>query len=158
VKTICPGANVYFILPEQENDYTYQWQVDSTGTGFVDLVNSTVYTGVTTDTLLLTSPPTSCYGFKYRCVSSKNNAPVIFGAPNSIKFQVTWQGNTSDAWQDGTNWGCNYVPDAFTDVIIPATLVNNPVVSNDAVVHGIILSPGTVLTVNTGVKLDIKGK
>jgi hypothetical protein len=155
--SICPGENTSFTLPKPGNNYVYQWQIDSTGTGFVDLSDDAIHTGANADTLLLTTPPTSYYGFKYRCVASKNGT-IVSGTPLALKFAVTWHGTANTSWENNANWSCNHLPDAFTDVIIPATLTNNPVIGNDITVHSITLSPGTVLTVNPGVRLDIKGK
>jgi hypothetical protein len=157
VNTICPGTNTYFTMPKPGNGYVYQWQIDSTGTGFVDLYSDYVHTGVNSDTLLLNTPPTSLSGFKYRCIATKSGASV-FGPTYVLKYLVTWQGNVSNAWENPANWSCSYVPDSFTDVIIPGALVNNPVISSDAAARSITISPGSELTVSTGMRLDIKGK
>lgn len=157
VRSICPGDNTYFFMPKPGNGYTYQWQIDSTGTGFIDLVANPVYTGISSDTLRLNVPPTPYYGYKYRCIASKNGTSFS-GPVYVLKFAVTWQGTTGTAWENITNWSCNYVPDLFTDVIIPGGLVNNPVIGSDAQAHSITVSPGSVVTVSPGIKLDIKGK
>src|SRR5436190_17034855 len=56
-RSICPGETVYFGLPKPGVGYTYQWQVDSTGTGFLNLANGATYSGAATDTLWLNVPP-----------------------------------------------------------------------------------------------------
>jgi hypothetical protein len=155
--SICPGESVYFTLPRPGIDYTYQWQVDSTGGGFVNLLNNAIHSGVNTDTLWVSGAPTSYYGYKYRCIVSKNGVPVT-GPVFELKFLVKWQGGASGEWEDSSNWSCNYIPDANTDVLIPGALNNNPVISANSTVHSITLSPGTMLTVSPGIRLDIKGK
>jgi hypothetical protein len=154
---ICPGGNTYFTMPQPGSGYTYQWQIDSTGTGFIDLINNSVHSGAATDTLWLNAPPASYYGFAYRCVATKSGSSTVFGTSNVLKFAVVWQGNASGDWQSTANWSCNYVPDSFIDVIIPASSVNNPVINNNAVVHSITLSPGSVLTISPGKRLDVVG-
>ncbi|MBL7740643.1 MAG: fibronectin type III domain-containing protein [Chitinophagaceae bacterium] len=157
VKAICPASDTYFVLEKPGSGYSYQWQIDSTGNDFVDLLSDAIHSGVNTDTLRLHTPPTSCYGFKYRCIASKSGT-YFFGATYVVKFEVTWQGNVSTAWENTANWNCNYIPDGFTDVIIPGGSVNDPVINMNAAVHSIIISSGGVLTVNSGIRLDIKGK
>jgi hypothetical protein len=157
ISSICPGSSTSFTLPKPGNDYAYQWQIDSTGTGFVDLINNTVYSGANTDVLLLNTPPSSNYGFKYRCIASKNGA-TIFGTVYVLKFAMTWQGTVNAAWENAANWSCGSVPDAFTDVTLSGAFVNNPVINSNAIVHSLITSPGSVLTINAGARLDIKGK
>jgi hypothetical protein len=154
---VCPGGTSYFMMPSPGSGYVYQWQIDSTGTGFVDLVNNAVHSGATTDILYLDATPTSYTGFKYRCVASKNNT-IVFGTVYSLKFLLVWRGNVSSAWENTANWTCNYVPDGFTDVIISGALTNNPVINSDAAVRSISISSGATLTASPGTKLDIKGK
>jgi hypothetical protein len=156
-RSICPGETVYFSLPKPGAGYTYQWQVDSTGTGFVNLVNGATYSGAATDTLWLNVPATSCYGNKYRCIATKNSIPLT-GPVYELKFTVKWEGGISDEWEDISNWSCNYVPDSRTDVILPAGASHNPVVTTDVSVHSIILSAGSTLTLSNGMKLNITGK
>ncbi len=154
--SICPGGATYFTLPKPGTDYTYQWQIDSTGGGFVNLSNNIIHSGVFTDTLWINEPATSYYGYKYRCITSKNGVSLT-GPTYELKLSVRWQGGESSEWNDGSNWGCNYIPDAKTDVIIPASN-HNPVINTNVTVHGINLSPGAVLTITPGIRLDIKGK
>jgi hypothetical protein len=157
VSSICPGGITYFTIPKPGSDYIYQWQIDSTGSGFIDLLSDAVHSGVSTDTLSLSTPPTSYYGFKYRCIATKSGVSVS-EIPYVLKFLAVWQGTVSAAWEDPANWSCNYVPDSFTDVLIPGELINNPVISSSAEAHSVTVSPGSVLTVSPEMRLDIKGK
>jgi hypothetical protein len=156
-QSVCPGENVYFTLPKPGIDYTYQWQIDSTGGGFVNLLNNALHTGINTDTLSVNGAPTSYYGYKYRCVATKNGVPVI-GPTYQLKFLAKWQGGASNDWEDSSNWSCNYVPDDNTDVIIPGVSNTNPVINANVTVRSLTLSAGSVLTVSPGKKLDITGK
>jgi hypothetical protein len=157
VKPLCPADNISFTMQVPINDYDFQWQIDSTGSGFVDLANDMVHSGVHTNTLTLHAPPTSFCGYKYRCVASENDI-VITGTVNVLKFIVTWKGDAGTAWNSAANWSCNYIPDGFTDVLVPGGTVYSPVISKDAAVHSLITYPGAVLTINPGIRLEIRGK
>ncbi|HLG38911.1 MAG TPA: hypothetical protein VI461_04545, partial [Chitinophagaceae bacterium] len=154
--TICPGTNALFIMPGPGTGYTYQWQVDSTGNGFINLVSNQVHSGVATDTLQLILPPTSYYGFKYRCIATQGGSAVT-GSTLTLKFSATWLGNVNTAWNNTANWSCDFLPDGFTDAIIPGSLTNYPVINSNTQVRCIITSPGSTLTINPGIRLDIKG-
>jgi hypothetical protein len=153
VTSICPGATVSFVMPDAGEGFSYQWQVDSTGIAFSDLANNGVYSGVNGNTLTIISPPTSAYGFKYRCVASKG-AETVYGWMNILKFNVKWQGTVSTAWENVANWSCLRLPDAFTDVIIDK-VSRNPVVNVNTSCRSVKVSPTATLTIKTGVGLTL---
>jgi RHS repeat-associated protein len=157
--TICPGSNVSFTAPSNNFGYSYQWQVDTTGTGtnFINISNNSVYNGAASNVLTLITPPTSWYGYKYQCVVATGGTPLIT-SPQTLKFSVTWSGSLNTAWENPANWSCNKIPDGFTDVIIPSTSVILPLVNSNAACYSLTLKPGTSLTVISGFTLDIKGK
>lgn len=64
-KTICSGTNTTFTVSTPQSNPSYQWQVN-TGTGWSDLSNGGVYSGVTTATLTLTNVLSSMNGYKFR--------------------------------------------------------------------------------------------
>lgn len=68
------------------NNSGYQWQVDD-GTGWVNVTNNTIYSGATTATLTITSPPKICDGNDYRCIV-KANSPCIDLLSNSVNLTV----------------------------------------------------------------------
>ncbi len=154
---LCPGSNTYFAQPSPGEGYNYQWQVDSTGTGFVNLSNNAIYTGATADTLQLTVLPSSYYGYKYRRIATKSNF-VIYGSIYTIRFASVWTGNVNTDWNNPANWSCISVPDEFTDAIIPRDRARYPVVSASTSVRSVSAYTGTSITINNGVQLDIKGK
>lgn len=60
---VCPGSAASFYAGIA-NATTYQWQVDKgDGTGYNDIISSSIYLGVNASTLTLTNPPTTMYGF-----------------------------------------------------------------------------------------------
>ena len=67
-KTITYGDNTTFsVLANGTANLDYQWQEDS-GIGFVNISDGGVYSGTSTNTLMLTQPTVSMSGRTYRCV------------------------------------------------------------------------------------------
>ncbi len=78
----------------------------------------------------------------------------------SVSNTAVWDGSTSAAWADGTNWTTNGAPSLATnDVSIPAAgVTNNPTISAaDVTVNNLTLSAGRTLTINTNRTLNING-
>lgn len=147
---VCPGGNASFTAGVAGN--SYQWQVNS-GTGFTNLTNTGIYSGVTTGTLSLTAALPTMYGYKYRCVvNGTTNSPE-----NTLKFSVRWLGTAGVAWENTANWDCGVLPNDQTDVVIPAGVVY-PLVSSVASCYSLRLSPGSTVTVKSGSRLIITGK
>jgi uncharacterized repeat protein (TIGR03803 family) len=65
--SICVGENTNFITAAMGNGLTFQWQVDD-GSGFSNLVNSSIYSHVTDDTLHITGAILGMNNYQYRCV------------------------------------------------------------------------------------------
>jgi uncharacterized repeat protein (TIGR01451 family) len=150
--TVCAEGTSF--IPAYKTGSTYQWQVDD-GNGFVNINNSSVYIGVTNDTLRLISPPTSWYGYKYRCVI--NNLPGILYSPVfTLKFQSLWAGNIDVSWQNPANWNCGIVPDDYTDVIILQNVPNFPELSTNGSCRSLLLQNSATLLIKPGARLDVK--
>lgn len=149
---LCPGSNIYY-KSGYTGTYTYQWQVN-TGGGFVNLTNNAIYSGVTADSLSLIAPPTSYYGYKYRCLVNGTTFSTTF----TLKFGIRWTGTVSKAWENPANWNCGVLPDDFTDVFINSGFTNYPEVNANAVCRYIKMQPGAAVLVKAGVTLAIKGK
>ncbi len=74
---ICPGSNTTFsVTATGQAALSYQWQVDA-GSGFGNISNGGVYSGVTTNLLDITGAGLSMNGYYYRCV-------VTDGGGNSL--------------------------------------------------------------------------
>ncbi len=149
---LCPGASTYYKSGYAGNN-TYQWQVN-TGSGFINLNNTTVYNGVTTDSLALTVPPTNYYGNKYRCVINGNTFSAIY----TLRFGNRWTGNLNNAWENPANWNCGVLPDDFTDVFINSGLTMYPEVNTNTSCRNIKLQPGSSVLIKAGTTLTIKGR
>jgi hypothetical protein len=70
-----------------------------------------------------------------------------------------WTGATSTDWHTTTNWSCNTIPTATTDVIIPSGAPRYPVISTaNAVAKSISLNAsGATLAMNTSTRLTLSG-
>lgn len=149
---ICPGSNTSFT--SDITGSSYQWQVDNGSGTFTNLTNASPYSTVTTNTLTLTTPASSLYGYKYRCLVNGNTYSKIF----TLKFATNWTGTASTAWETPGNWSCGAVPDANTDVYIAPGKPNAPLLNSTRSVRSLHLQNGSTLGVATNQKLTITGK
>jgi hypothetical protein len=66
---ICNGGNGSITVGTTGTGLTYQWQVSTNGGGlYTNLVNSAPYSGVTTNTLVITGATLSMNGYRFRVV------------------------------------------------------------------------------------------
>ncbi len=76
-ETICMGDNVNFsVAAAGAYTISYQWQSSTDGINWSNLTNTGVFSGVTTNTLTLTSPFIGVHT-KYRCVLNTGCVPAI---------------------------------------------------------------------------------
>jgi len=68
-RTICDGDNTSISIAGYPGLSGYQWQQNA-GSGFVNITNGGVYSGATSNTLILTNPGTSMSGYLFRCTTS----------------------------------------------------------------------------------------
>lgn len=89
-RVIVDGGNTTFTVTATGSTPTYQWQVDTTGTGtsFVNLANVLPYSTVTTATLTITGVTLAMNGYLYRCIVS-GSAPCGSVTSNSGLLSVT---------------------------------------------------------------------
>ncbi len=150
-----PCGSFYFTSGYPAAGYSYQWQVDD-GNGFANISNGGIYGGSKADTLRLTGAPTNWYGYTYRCIATKNNNSDTSNI-YTLVFTNTWTGAAGTAWENSSNWSCNSLPDANTDVIIKNT-ANKPVLNANAICRSLKLEPGASVTVRNNYTLELKGK
>ena len=68
----------------------------------------------------------------------------------------TWRGNTPGKetdWNCASNWSNNFLPDEFTDVVIPVDIsitYNYPVINSEAEINSLSVWPGASLTIKNG--------
>ena len=149
---ICAGSSTSFV--SSISGSSYQWQVDNGNGNFTNLINTAPYSTVTTNTLTLTNPSTSLYGYKYRCFVNGNTYSQIF----TLKFASNWTGGVSTAWETAGNWSCGAVPDANTDVYINTGNPNYPVVNSTRSVRSVRQQNGTSITIGTNQRLTVSGR
>jgi hypothetical protein len=156
---LCPGDNTAMSMAPPGDGYIYQWQVN-TGAGFVNVIPNEYYSGINSPTLILTYPPTSYYGYKYRCVAT--GPSTVISDYRTLKFSMTWTGVETRTWEDPRNWTCDVfgketIPDANVDVIIP-NVTKKPVINSNVSCRSVVTKPGATLTVTPGYKLTITGQ
>ncbi|SDH75022.1 gliding motility-associated C-terminal domain-containing protein [Flavobacterium omnivorum] len=66
----CESENTTITLVDNGNN-TYQWQVSSNGTTWNPIINNVIYSGATTNTLVITSVKNTMNGYKYRVQLNK---------------------------------------------------------------------------------------
>lgn len=66
--TVCANSNTFFSIATSDTSIKYQWQMND-GTGWNNVVNTSIYQGATTDTLSITGATTALTGYRYRCVA-----------------------------------------------------------------------------------------
>ena len=150
--TSAPCANDTVLLTSTVRGSTYQWQVN-TGSGFVNVVNNTNYSGSAALNLYINNPPSGWYGYQYRCLVDG----ISYSAVLLLKFTAYWNGSYSTAWENPLNWNCGFVPDANTDVIINNGPPHSPTVSSTSSCRSVSSRPGTMITVKPGADLIITG-
>ncbi|MEI6575704.1 MAG: cohesin domain-containing protein [Bacteroidota bacterium] len=96
--SVCAGNNASYVVVVTGANPTYQWQL-STGSGFSNITNSSVYSGVTSATLTLTGTTAGMNGTNYHCVISgtctpsvtTNSAMLVVNTAPSISAQAVNQ-------------------------------------------------------------------
>ncbi len=73
-QVVCEGSSTSYSVTATGTSIGYQWQMNS-GSGYTNLTNGGVYSGVTTATLNLASIPNSLHSVAYRCVVTGSCAP-----------------------------------------------------------------------------------
>jgi PKD repeat protein len=142
---ICPGGGG--LLVSNLNGSSYQWQLN-TGGGFVNITDNANYTGSNSGTLTLSNMPSSQYGNLYRCTVDGNSSDIF-----ELKFENSFTGAVSTAWENPANWSCGSIPDGNTDVIIG--IGQTVVLNSNAICRTLTLLPGVSFTINSGFVLTI---
>jgi hypothetical protein len=142
----CPNNQVFTSGFGNTYNTAYQWQVD-VGTGFANIVNNASYTGVNTDTLAISNPSPSWYGYKYRCIVTPPNGINIYSQEFLLKFIYIWTGAFDTNWENPENWNCIGIPTENSDVIINSGTVN---VNSNPTIGSITLGSGVVFNLNEG--------
>jgi len=108
--SICSGGNGSIVSNVLGTNY--QWQVNE-GSGFSNLSDNAVYSGVNSEILNLTAAPGTYFNYQYRCI-----VDGAYVAPVYLRFGNKWTGAQSTSWEEPANWSCASLPDSNTDVVI----------------------------------------
>lgn len=73
---VCAGQNAFFTVGATGASITYQWQ-ENTGSGWNNLSNGGVYSGVNAATLNIAQAPTTLDGYQYRCVITNTKPDAL---------------------------------------------------------------------------------
>ncbi len=79
---------------------------------------------------------------------------LILTASIPSVFAQTWTGTTNTSWDVPTNWNSGTVPTTSSNITIPASLTNYPVLHTNVTINGITMVPGSSLDFN-GKKLSV---
>ncbi len=150
VANACPSGSVS--IATRLRGSTYQWQLN-TGSGFNNITDNSNYSGSNNMNLTITNSPTSWYGYQYRCI-----VDGITSDTTTLKFTAYWNGSTSTAWENATNWNCGILPDANTDVVINEGVKFYPTVNNSTTCRSVQLNKNTFASVAASVILTLSGR
>lgn len=106
---ICSGSNTSFEVSATGTSLAYQWQVN-TGSGWGNVTNTGIYSGATTDSLVLTAATTAANGYQYRCVVSGACTPSV----TSSAVALTVNTAPSISTQPSASVICEGVNTSFT--------------------------------------------
>jgi hypothetical protein len=102
---------------------------------------------------------TAAYSGDTNFNASNNNASPFVQQVTGPTTAYVWDGSTSSAWTDPTNWEVNVLPSTDAPVIIPAGVPNQPsITAADVTIAGLTLNTGTSLTIGAGRTLISTGQ
>ena len=90
-QTIAAPSGTNFSITATATDPNYQWQVN-TGSGWVNLLNNSPYSGVYSTTLNISSTNLSMSGYRYRCAVSNQCGGIVNSESATLTVNTT---NTS---------------------------------------------------------------
>ena len=152
--TLCPGAGTTLTVPNTPS-HSYQWQIQQVDSfSFVNLSNTAVYSGTSTNTLSISNTTTSMYGNKFRCLINDATG-VVSGDTSALIFLSKWVGSSGTSWNTAANWDCGMVPDSITDAFIQS---GNCIVNSNAFCRSLVLNPTATMQVLTGFSLTVANK
>lgn len=159
VSISCGPINAQFTYALTGYVATYQWQ-ENRGSGWNNLSNTGVYSGVNTATLTISAPLPAMNLYQYRCSVNGVCGSALTSNATTLTVSNTslWTGAASTAWGNSANWSCGIVPLATTDVVIP-NVSNLPVISDGGrTCNNLTIDSLASLTLNNTLSsLNIKG-
>ncbi len=147
--TICAGTNITFTAsPTNGGAPFYQWKLNGANAG----TNSATYqnAALANNDVVTVTMTTSLTCVTQSTVNSNSLTITVAAAQ-------TWIGVTSSDWNTASNW-CGGIPGQATDVVIPSSAPNMPVITNSTgAARNITINTGGTLNIGTGGILDLFG-
>ncbi len=106
-QSTCPDEEVSFTT-EAANASSYQWQVN-TGSEFENLTESTLYSGVTTNSLTISEASAGMNGYLYRVIVNSNCPYTITSQPVTLTATDTEEPVFISCPEDIVTFDANYV-------------------------------------------------
>jgi hypothetical protein len=178
-KSVADGSSANFTVSATGSNLTYQWQVN-TGTGFLNLSNAGVYSGVNTVSLNISNVSSSMDGYLYRCivgssctVTSESAAlrlkcaggiasqpqDLSISEGNSANFSITTTG-TGINYQWQVNMGSGFFnlnnAGAFSGVNTSNLMISNVSFSMNGYIFRCTITSGSCTEVSSSALLTVK--
>ena len=142
--SICAGGTTSFTVAAT-NATGYQWQ-ENNGSGFVNITNGGIYSGVTSAVLSISGVSAGMNGYSYRAVISGSSAVNSNSVQLTVTLPGTWLGGSNAAWSNTANWSCGTLPASVTNVTVPAGTTYSPLIDiTTAAANNITIASGASL-------------
>jgi putative cofactor-binding repeat protein len=143
---VCAGSNASFTVTATGTGLTYQWRKASVNIPGATSATYTINSVVAGDAAIYDVVVTGS------CGSVTSNAAAL-----TVNATGSWIGVVSSNWNTAGNW-CGGIPTPTTDVFIPSSAPNMPVLSaGNGNARNILIGSGGSLTVGTNGLLEIYG-
>lgn len=91
------------------------------------------------------------------CTEYQNiSSPSSYISLGTEESNFQWSGASSSSWSDGANWSGCLVPLSTSDVVIPSSATNFPVITSNQTTNSLTIESGATLTIN-GATLSLTG-
>jgi Divergent InlB B-repeat domain len=149
---VCPQGDSAIIMSNITGS-SYRWQLNSgapTNNQFININDGSgaYFGGTTTARLVIKNYTPDVFGYKYRCVVGESSSLI-----NILRFKNIWTGTFDTHWEIPQNWSCGRLPDANTDVEIPAG--TSLVISTNITIRSLSSGPGSNISIAPGGNLTI---
>ena len=78
-----------------------------------------------------------------------------FSQTYTVRFNVSWEGTVSTAWENLANWSCGALPDFNTDVIVNGAKPNYPQLNSNTDIRTLKINSGATVTIKPGFTLQV---
>ncbi len=150
---VCQGISGYvYSIPGVPTATTYNWSYSGTGGTFTGSGTSVSIgfsgtAGTGSNTISVTA--------ENSCGTGSSRTVTVTVSPYS---GGTWLGNVDFNWMNADNWSCSQLPTSATNVTIPGTAPNMPVISSSgAICNSLTIQNSATLTISGANTLNVYG-